>query len=342
MSRGTTRRIAFGRRTRTVPNSSRSVTKARPSGPPSKPPLRLRSTRVIAPGGGASGAWTHGGRVAGLLEQLGEARRLVRGEDDPRAVDLPALDGLGDRAAPPGGELRLAPAEHVAGRQAAGGERARLRRLRFPRELERPAGDQPGLPRPRPDVGRGPVLRQLAALDQLGAPLIGLAPEEVGRLRDVARLVEDEEGVGRDVVEAARRREERRPDLRGVADVQRPRRLARLEPLEVGGEALRQLGRLRARAGPRARPDAEGTPTRGAGSRAPAARRPAGRSGRTPGGSRSRRRRTRSGPAARPTAGRRRRCRRAARTRRGRRPRRRAHSRGRAARGAARPGGGGR
>ena len=54
MSRGTTRLSAFGRRMRTVPNSSRSVTKARPSGPPTNPPLRLRSIRAIAPGGGAS------------------------------------------------------------------------------------------------------------------------------------------------------------------------------------------------------------------------------------------------------------------------------------------------
>ena len=54
MSRGTTRRRARGRRTRTVPKSSRSVTKLSPSGPPAKPPFRLRSTRVRAPGGGAS------------------------------------------------------------------------------------------------------------------------------------------------------------------------------------------------------------------------------------------------------------------------------------------------
>ena len=54
MSRGTTRRIAFGRRTRTDPNSSRSVTKASPSGPPTKPPLRLRSTSATAPGGGTA------------------------------------------------------------------------------------------------------------------------------------------------------------------------------------------------------------------------------------------------------------------------------------------------
>ncbi len=54
MSRGTTRRIALGRRTRTLPNSSRSVTSASPSGPPSNPPLRLRSISAIAPRGGAS------------------------------------------------------------------------------------------------------------------------------------------------------------------------------------------------------------------------------------------------------------------------------------------------
>ena len=54
MSRGTTRRSALGRRTRTLPNSSRSVTKASPSGPPTNPPLRLRPTSAMAPGGGGS------------------------------------------------------------------------------------------------------------------------------------------------------------------------------------------------------------------------------------------------------------------------------------------------
>src|SRR2546425_3082828 len=40
------------------------------------------------------------------------------------------------------------------------------------------------------------------------------------------------------MVEAARRGEERCPDLRGVTDVERPARLAGFEPLEVGGEAF--------------------------------------------------------------------------------------------------------
>src|SRR5664280_696031 len=57
MSRGTTRRSAFGRRTRTAPNSSRSVTSTRPSGPPANPAFRLRPTSVTAPGGGATAGW---------------------------------------------------------------------------------------------------------------------------------------------------------------------------------------------------------------------------------------------------------------------------------------------
>ena len=39
-------------------------------------------------------------RVPGLLEELREARRLVRGQDDPGAVRPPALDGIDD-ARPP-------------------------------------------------------------------------------------------------------------------------------------------------------------------------------------------------------------------------------------------------
>ena len=162
MSRGTTRRIAFGRRTRTVPKSSRSVTKARPSGPPSKPPFRLRSTIAIAPGGGASGAWTTAVGMAGLVEELGESRRLVAGEDDPGAVRLPAIDGLGDRRRARRRELRLAPAEQVAGAQAAGRERLLVRQLRLPGELQRPPGDEPALPVARPEIRRRPVLRQVA------------------------------------------------------------------------------------------------------------------------------------------------------------------------------------
>ena len=162
MSRGTTRRIAFGRRTRTVPNSSRSVTRARPSGPPSKPPFRLRSTIAIAPGGGASGAWTTAGGMAGLVEELGETRRLVAGEDDPGAVLLPVLDRLRDRRRAGRRELRLAPAEQVAGAQAAGREAPPGRAAPIPRSARasgrRPAGPSSHAARDRsrasPSAGR--------------------------------------------------------------------------------------------------------------------------------------------------------------------------------------------
>ena len=65
-----------------------------------------------------------GRRVAGLLEQLGESRRLVRGEDDPRAVGLPALDGLGDRARR-GRRGAAARASRTCRRRSGRGRRAR-------------------------------------------------------------------------------------------------------------------------------------------------------------------------------------------------------------------------
>ena len=52
--------------------------------------------------------------MAGLLEQLGEARGLVGGEDNPGVVFLPAFHRLRDGARPSGRELRLAPTEQVA------------------------------------------------------------------------------------------------------------------------------------------------------------------------------------------------------------------------------------
>ena len=72
------------------------------------------------------------GWVAGLGEDLGEARRLVGGEHDPRAVPLPALDGLRESSGPAQRELRLAPAEHELGVERRGHRRAR-RAARIPR-----------------------------------------------------------------------------------------------------------------------------------------------------------------------------------------------------------------
>ena len=219
MSRGTIRRRALGRLTRTVPNSSRSVTKASPSGPPMKPPLRLRSTSVTAPGGGASADPTDDAdRVIGLGEQVGEARRLVRGEDDPLPVLDPAVDGFDQTTRTAGRHDRFAPAELVARREPAAGHRRVLRRLGFPRHLERSRGDEAALPVTRRQVGGRPVLRQLTGGDELGTPLVGLPPQELGGLGDVARLIEDEERARVEMVEPGGRGEVGGPDLGRVAD----------------------------------------------------------------------------------------------------------------------------
>ncbi len=339
MSRGTTRRIAFGRRTRTVPNSSRSVTKTRPSGPPSKPPLRLRSTRVIAPGGGASGAWTTAAGMPGLLEQLGEARRLVRGEDDPGAVDLPALDGLRRSRCP-------RPAGSCGSRQPNMSPdvrpRRRGRRLRGSDShvsssvRRRPAGASTAAARRRSTASPSAARRSRSA--RRGARRPGATGSRRPRRCRPARR-------GRGACRARRGRG--RSPARGAAPRPPPRRRRSAPATSRSPRTARGRRRGAPAASAALRPSCSASAARTPqelrrgeqGHAAPAARRPAGRSGRTPGASRSRRRRTRSGPAARPTAGRRRRCRRAVRTRRARRPRRRARTRGRAARGGARPAG---
>ena len=69
-----------------------------------------------------------GDRVAGLAEQVGETRRLVRGEDDPGAVArASARPPRRAGRARPGGQDRLAPAERVARRQRRRGPSRRPR-----------------------------------------------------------------------------------------------------------------------------------------------------------------------------------------------------------------------
>ena len=121
-----------------------------------------------------------------------------------------------------GRQHRLPPAERVAGRQGAAGHRGVLGRLGFPGQLEGPRADEPALPVARRQVRGRPLLRQLAGLDELGAALVGLAPQERRGLGDVAGLVEDQERARADVVEAGRRGEVRGPDLGRIADDHRP------------------------------------------------------------------------------------------------------------------------
>ena len=157
-------------------------------------------------------------RVAGLAQEVGQPRRLVRGEHDPGAVGTPRVDRLGQPPGPAGRQDRLAPAERVARRQRAAGHRDVLGRDRLPGQLERPRGDEAALPVTRRQVGRRPVLGQLAGLHELGASLVGLAPQELGGFGDVAGLIEDEERARIEVVERGRRGEVGGPDLGRVAD----------------------------------------------------------------------------------------------------------------------------
>ena len=192
-------------------------------------------------------------------------------------------------------------------------------------------GDQPALPLARPEIARRPVCRQLARLDELGSPLVGLAPQELRRFGEIARLVEHEQRAGVDVVEAGGRRQVGGPDLGCVPDGHGAG-LVRCDRGSRGAGCRSARGRRPAAPGvagpcapaargcpPRRRP-AAGTPRRAAGRPFRQDRPCAGRSGRTRAASRARRRRTRSGWAGPATAGRGRRSRRAGRTRRGRPP----------------------
>ncbi len=217
--------------------------------------------RAIAPGGGASvtrctmptacpaSASSSTSRGAWSLASTSRAR-------SPTQCSTPSIEPL--RAS--GREHGLAPAELVAAGQALRRERHPLghARLGLPGELEGPRAVQAALPVTRREIRRRPVPGQVARLDHLRVPLVGLAPQEVGRVGEVAGLVEDEEGRRIEVVEAGVRGDEAGPDLGGVPGVEG----ATLGDLRAGrrvaaeaGEILREaLGQ--ARRGPaEARPD---------------------------------------------------------------------------------------
>ena len=194
-----------------------------------------------------------GDRVIRLRQDLGQSGRLVAGQHDPVAVCLPDLDRVGDPSRAPEREDGLAPAEEIPGAPGSAGHRRIRRWLRLPGQLEGPRRHQAALPVARPEVRRCPVLGELRGLDQLRSPLVRLAPQEGAGLGDVRRLVEDEERAWIDVIERGGWRQDSRPDLGGVADVEGSRRLGghraqrivglALEAREVGREALAESAR---------------------------------------------------------------------------------------------------
>ena len=158
--------------------------------------------------------------VAGLLEQLREARRLVAGEDDPRRRrPASARRPRRSRRAAAGGQLRLAPAEQVAGAQAARGERRPVGRAPTPRSARASGRRRAGVFQSRgpryvdgQSFGRSPLSISSARRSS------AWRHRNVGGLGDLAGLVEDEEG---------RRRRGGRGRSTGRAGRPRPRRRRR-------------------------------------------------------------------------------------------------------------------
>src|SRR5439155_2718609 len=166
------------------------------------------------------------------------------------ALCRPTPNGLRDLPGSAGWEHGLAPAEQVARAEATARDGAVGRRLGLPGQLEGPAAEEARLPLAGREVRRRPVLRQIAGRDEVGPSFVRLAPEELRRVRDVARLVEDEQRRGVEVVETGCRAQDASPDLGRVAYVDRPSRAAvtagrpGLEPADVdeqpSGHSARQ------------------------------------------------------------------------------------------------------
>ena len=137
------------------------------------------------------------GRHVLLGQQLGQAGRLIRCQDDSSTFVRPARDRLRQPRGPGRRQRRLSPAEKVAHRRSAAGRRGSLG---FPGELQSPSSQEAALPLARTQVGLRPLLGQIVSGHELIAALLRLAPQEVGRVGDLGRLVEDEERPGGNVV----------------------------------------------------------------------------------------------------------------------------------------------
>ncbi len=196
------------------------------------------------------------GRVARLREELGQARRLIGGDDDaPSRISggvrgQPALDRRAQLRRPARRQGRLAPAERVPGRESSARDRRVRGSLRLPGQLDRPRGKEPRLPGAPPEERFRPGLRQVAGPDQLLPPLVRLSPQELAGLGEVSRLVEDEQRARIDVIQCGVRSEDRGPDFGRIADGGGPRAARHRLPVagqatEVVGEALGELRRQR-------------------------------------------------------------------------------------------------
>src|SRR5207253_8988121 len=113
----------------------------------------------------------------------------------------PSLDGLAKLPGAPRWQHRLPPSEEVARAQATAGQGSSARQLGLPGELERSATDEPRLPVSWDQVRRWPVPGQVLGFDEVHSALVGLPPQKLRRIGDVARSVDDEQRVGPEVSE---------------------------------------------------------------------------------------------------------------------------------------------
>ena len=213
----------------------------------------------MAPGGGASGRVDDGRGMAGLSSS--SARRgawsLTRGRSGaPSACQRSTA--LGDRRAAPAGSCGSRQPNMSPELRPRAGERRGLGRLGLPRQLERPAGDEPAsssrAARDRSTASPSAARRSRSA--RPGARRPGARGSRRPRRCRPARR--GRAGFGRDVVEAASPGRASGAQISAASPtLQRPARplgLAGLEPLEVRGEPLGELGGSRGPAARGARP----------------------------------------------------------------------------------------
>jgi hypothetical protein len=158
-----------------------------------------------------------GGRKSLLAQQFGQPRSLVGCQHDPTAVGGPGPHRFGEAGRPGRRQRRLAPPEDVPHRRAT---TRRRRSLRLPRQFEGATAEQAALPLPRTQVRLGPLPGEIACGHQLGAALLSLAPQEIGRVGDVAGFVEDEERARWQVIEPRGGAQNGGPNLGRVACLQ--------------------------------------------------------------------------------------------------------------------------
>ena len=251
------------------------------------------------------------GQDVRLGEDLGQARRLVRGEHDAGALRAPATHRVRQAS-------RSAPAAGPARASRRGCRRVGLPRRRAPRSAAA-CGPRPGHASSPAAPGRLGAQRggQLAGALQLLAALRVLLVERLGDVVDIVRLVEQPDGLA-EVVETPWPARGSRPRAPRRRPARRPRSAPGRPPGSRELAAPRDRGAAsQLRAGPRAQEELAGRQQGGLldGRRAPLVGGVEGTQGR-----RSRRRTTRRAPARAGRRGRHRGCRRAARTRRDRRP----------------------